>query len=287
MPMLHALDREWASSSGRKGPSLFWAGLLSGPTHLRFPGGGGVESPLQRRRRLLRFLLAALEAQVGERLLLQGPFTFWTEHSDRAGPESHLAGRAGGSALLCWPLGSPGGEDSYVRTVVRIVKNMQRFTAEHVRRSFAGGPDFFGEEHLSQQLRNILNVHQGWDEVSRQLETLREADYEADPAPIASLSDTGHWQRPAFTAIPATSELWWPQPRARTSGRWWPRPRRGRGGPRGFAGCPGSRELAEKHANQVPIGYEVSILFRGAFHRLHFAVSCWRIPGVHYLEYEV
>ena len=39
--------------------------------------------------------------------------------------------------------------------------------------------------------------------------------------------------------------------------------------------------------NQIAHGYVVSISARGTFRRLHFAGSCWRVPGLHYLNYEV
>ena len=39
-------------------------------------------------------------------------------------------------------------------------------------------------------------------------------------------------------------------------------------------------------AELPPIGYVCSVSQRGRFRRLHFIGSCWRQPGIHYLQWE-
>ena len=34
------------------------------------------------------------------------------------------------------------------------------------------------------------------------------------------------------------------------------------------------------------MGYIVAVSARGSFRRLHYAGSCWRVPGTHYKEFE-
>ena len=41
-----------------------------------------------------------------------------------------------------------GATDTYVRTALRAVENVQLLTAARARESLAGGPDYFGEEEL-------------------------------------------------------------------------------------------------------------------------------------------
>ena len=46
------------------------------------------------------------------------------------------------------------------------------------------------------------------------------------------------------------------------------------------------REKEGLHAALLGDGYVVAISRRGSFRRLHYGGGCWRIPGVHYHEYE-
>ena len=46
------------------------------------------------------------------------------------------------------------------------------------------------------------------------------------------------------------------------------------------------QEAEERAAREEPAGYIVAISQRGRFRRLHFAGTCWRIPGLHYHKFE-
>ena len=112
-----------------------------------------------RRNARLRSLLGSLRASDGTALLSHTACRFWTEHSDRAGldgwcmalgvsePERSFLGR--------WA--AKGSTDAYVRTAVRVVENLQLLAARHARASAAGGPDFYGEEHILHELRRFLS----------------------------------------------------------------------------------------------------------------------------------
>ena len=47
-----------------------------------------------------------------------------------------------------------GSTDTYVRTAVRVVENLQLLAVRHARCSASFGPDYYGEEHI---LRNFLD----------------------------------------------------------------------------------------------------------------------------------
>ena len=78
-----------------------------------------------------RALFASLKTRSGEALLCQEASTDWTEHSDRAGLDSHLAALGIPSELRRFVRrwAAQGSEDTYVRSAVRIVENLQRYAA--------------------------------------------------------------------------------------------------------------------------------------------------------------
>ena len=71
-----------------------------------------------------------------------------------------------------------GSADTYVRTALRVVENLQRLAAVKAREAYAGGPDHFGEEHLLLRLRAFL-AKRGWESDRAMLlaEDLRRCDY--------------------------------------------------------------------------------------------------------------
>ena len=93
-------------------------------------------------------LLTAIVAESGEKLLLPETASFWTEHSDRAGMDSWLGALGVGPEHRCflgrWAI--QGSQDTYIRTALRIVENLQRLAARHARAVWKGGADHFGEE---------------------------------------------------------------------------------------------------------------------------------------------
>ena len=46
------------------------------------------------------------------------------------------------------------------------------------------------------------------------------------------------------------------------------------------------KRLGEELVEPPPAAYLCSISQRGRFRRLHFAGSCWRVPGTHFLHWE-
>ena len=65
-----------------------------------------------------------------------------------------------------------------MRTALRVVENLQRLAADKAREAYAGGPDYFGEEHLFRRLQTFLQGR-GW-ETDRALlltEELRTCNY--------------------------------------------------------------------------------------------------------------
>ena len=97
-----------------------------------------------------RSLLGSLTTSGGRALLSLAACRFWTEHSDRAGldgwcmalmvaePERSFLGR--------WAAKSS--TDTYVRTAVRVVVNLQLLAARHTQASAAGDADFCVEAHV-------------------------------------------------------------------------------------------------------------------------------------------
>ena len=118
-----------------------------------------------------RALLGSLRRPDGTALLSQQACRFWTEHSDRAGldgwcmalgvaePERSFLGR--------WA--AKGSTDSYVRTAVRVVENLQLLAARHARASALGGPNFYGEEHILRDLRRHLLEAEAGEEWTKSL----------------------------------------------------------------------------------------------------------------------
>ena len=157
-----------------------------------------------------RALFASLEASGaygGTRILRKEALLFWTEHSDRAGLDSHLAALGVSSDLrrFVGRWAAQGSEDHYVRTAVRVVENLQRYAADHARVAYQGGADYFGEEHLLEQLRSFLREQGVEHDIQEQLDKLQVADQEADNAPRGVLTDGGTWQRPEVPEASASS----------------------------------------------------------------------------------
>ena len=220
-----------------------------------------------------RALFGSLTATGGYgRLLSEDALPFWSEHSDRAGVDSWLAAVGVGADhrrfLGRWA--ATGAQDAYVRTALRICENLQIVAARHARAVAAGGPDYFGEEHLTAQLLAFLR-RKGVSERDCEVQTdlLKMADYSLTPTPFASLSPTGGINEEQGEASAGD-------------------------------GVPVPEEADEEEAEDAlempeakpeddqlppPQGFVVSITRGGRFRRLHFAGGCWRVPGEHYRKY--
>ena len=99
----------------------------------------------------------------GEALLPRVAVAFFTEHSGRAGLDSRAASLGVGASkrafLGRWRVG--GSTDTYVRTALRVVENVQLLTASRPQQSLGAGPEFFGQEELLTRVRKYL-MSRGW-----------------------------------------------------------------------------------------------------------------------------
>ena len=93
--------------------------------------------------------MASLETEDAGALLDQITFGYWSEHSERAGIDTWLAAVGVGpeqrNFVGRWAV--KGSADIYARTAVRITENLQGKAATYAQITYAGGADYFGEEH--------------------------------------------------------------------------------------------------------------------------------------------
>ena len=247
-----------------------------------------------------RALFSTLATDEGEATLHPEALSYWTEHSDRAGLDSHLAALGVSSDLrrFVGRWAPQGSEDSYVRTAVRVVENLQRYAADHGRVSLAGGADFFGEEHLLEQLRDFLSAGgMSWEEAQAQMDRLKVADYEADNHPRGGISTAGLWQKPLLQpatpiqsvssagviAVDEAEDLVAAAEAAEDDQELDQVDEHQ--GQKELEAAVATREAGER-APPLGDGYVVSISHKGRFRRLHWSGGCWRIPGVHYHNFE-
>ena len=110
-----------------------------------------------------RRLFGSLEAVDGSALLDAKAADFWSEHSDRAGLDSWLAALnvAAPERGFVGRWAATGSQDTYVRTALRVVENLQLQAVRFARESWKSGPDFFGEEHTLELLKGML-LSRGW-----------------------------------------------------------------------------------------------------------------------------
>ena len=251
-----------------------------------------------------RALFATLVDESGDPLLLQAALSFWTEHSDRAGLDSWAAALnvPGDLRGFLGRWGAQGSQDAYVRTAARVQENVQILAARHGRLAFKGGPDFFGEEHLLENLRQHL-LAKGVDaaEAQAQLDRLKCSDFTIHAAPLATYSDGGDYC--AFSELLSLPELAdrdrveWAPVASSSSTAATPAPpaaeAEGTEAPEDdldedFFEQDLGLEVAEAVALQVrdtpesPQGFVVEHQRGGRLRRLHFARACRRVPGEHY-----
>ena len=136
-------------------------------------------------RALLGTLTAAPAGDEGQRSLLTDlAVRYWTEHSDRAGLTSWLAGlgvaKSERSFLGRWAI--RGSADQYVRTALRVVERLQIMAATEAVRIWNGGADSLGEELTIRGLAKYLKEH-GLDEtrIKDQCDRLTISDYDVVP----------------------------------------------------------------------------------------------------------
>lgn len=158
--------------------------------------------------------------------------------------------------------------DAYVRTALRVVENIQLLTAKKAREAFAGGPDYFGEEHLLSRFRAYLAEH-NWD---------------SDEAALLAGSLDTTYSLPVRP--PRLEENWSLQA---------PRNPNGEGIPP--ADAKNEDELEDELEDEVemkeviwdaepdelaeePWGFVVSVMRGGRHRKLHHLGSCKMLPGV-------
>ena len=264
-------------------------------------------------------LLGHLLLEDGRFLLpLPAAVAFWTTHSARSGLDSWVAAMGAQeserSFLGRWA--KKGSTDSYVRTALRVVENLQVSAALEAARAFRGGADTFGEEEVLASLRSLL-VSKGYLEeaVADQLLRLTAADFNLRPG-IATPTgaEPDHWSpglfsptngpsQPGTPTVEADSgtEMDVPNPSMIESLR-----KRRRTEPEVLleevSGIEASEasdseddleaaEIDEARKAQLPVELEAPAGFvisktSSKLRRLHFVGSCSRVPGIHYHSFE-
>ena len=229
-----------------------------------------------------QLLWASLTDAEGVQLLPHGAGAFFTEHSDRAGLDSWAAALGVGVSerafLGRWRAG--GSTDTYVRTALRVVENVQLLAASRAQQSLGGGPDFFGEEELLNRMFKFL-VSRGWSEAAAAAveKRLTVADYSLSPQQQLpdlptdwSLADWSSAAVPGDEATVSETELGpfeAPVPEAELV--------------HAFA-----QAVQADRAPAVPVqGYVISVTRGGRHRKLHHVGSCRFVPGVDYRQYEV
>jgi hypothetical protein len=239
-------------------------------------------------------LLGMLLDDEGNKLLLPEALCFWSEHSDRAGLDSWLAGLAVGADTrrFVGRWATKGSEDGYVRSALRVVENCQRLAAVHARAAHSGGADYFGEEETLRQLRDCL-LAQGVDEeeVEKQIAKLSRARPELDPTPFGVISQGGVFKS-HVPEPPQSSESSLPPLLDLALNEAGELPGEGPREDELTAENDEAEMDLAKLADQLvedelakPAGFVISVTRGGACRRLHFAGGCWRNAGEHYRRF--
>ena len=266
-------------------------------------------------------LLGHLLMEDGHSWLLPLPdaVAFWTTHSARAGLDSWVAAMGAQeserSFLGRWA--KKGSTDSYVRTALRVVENLQVAASTEATKAFQGGADTFGEEEVLASLRSRL-VSKGYLEeaVRDQLRRLTAADFNITPGVVTPTGlgerDPDHWSPGQHSPTNEPSQPGSPTEAgdsAEGSGTETDVPtcmiealrKRRRTEPQvlfeEIAGASDSEddleaaEVDEARKAQVPVEVEPPAGFvvsktSSKLRRLHFVGSCSRVPGIHYHCFE-
>ena len=236
---------------------------------------------------LSRSLLTSLRQPLGTKgLISPAASRFWTEHSDRTG----CTGWCSSLGIITERRGFLGrwavtaSADAYVRIAFREVENLQVIAAKAGRLALDGGPDFFGEEVILEQLEVFLRSKGVSEiEIGDQLLALTTADASKPipPDPLQFLNKDEHavdleppvlldvlpgtptptgevdaLEAPATTAIESEDLLM------------------------------ASKDRALADQADAPDGFVIQLTIRKV-RRLHFVGCCAKIPGEHYKAFEV
>mgnify|MGYP003333697518 CR=1 FL=1 len=235
-----------------------------------------------------RALLASFARPDGSALLSPTACRYWTEHSDRAGLDSWCAALSvpepERSFLGRWA--AKGSTDSYVRTAVRVVENLQLLCAKHARAAATGGPDYFGEEHIMCDFRRYLVAAQaGEDWADLLISRLTLSDFSAPLRPLEDIQ----------AATTAAVEILSPTMVANSDDEGEEEEEEDDKDLSGEMPAHGvepeevqaAARAVEAAAPERPHGFVVSKTKRGKFRRLHCVEACRLVPGVHYADYDV
>ena len=241
--------------------------LPPAPAEPGLAGGHPEARPLHGLGRSFSGTFKSLSTATAEAKLPEDAGRFWSEHSDRAGLDSWTAALGVGQSerdfLGRWA--AKGSSDTYVRTALRVVENLQRLAATKAREAYAGGPDHFGEEHLLLRLRDFLTKRGLEDDRAILLaEELRCCNY---TLPVAGLTLAPDWARAKPVPEANTAEV---DPLEEDDNEV-------------------LETLAEPipEEDEVPWGYVISITRGGRHRKLHHVGSCRLIPGLDYKFFEV
>ena len=178
---------------------------------------------------------------------------FWTEHSERNWLPS-VAASMGEHKDVIDRLGrwQADGSEAYVRTTRKIVMDVQMAAANRIR---GAGLDFLGEEQLLERFLNAAEVRHWSQPQDREqwLENLRWFTGFDPDGEWAVLPKEGKSSSPSITEVASDTEP----------------------------------ALVLPIEDKAPHGYVVAIAGSSRRRRLHQVGRCWRVPGLHYKEFEV
>ena len=261
-------------------------------------------------------LLSSLADGEGNALLPAGAARYWTEHSDRSGLDGWCAtlGFDESSRGFLGRWAAKGSADTYVRTALRVCENLQKAAITHARRAFNHGPDFFGEEQVLSDYRVFL-LELGLSEAEAELaeQKLTAADFDLDPTvalntaeaarapvpellPLEDAEDNGAEEDAGSpTVIPSNCS----EDEAGESGQAFLTPLAVPAGEPTADEAAAAAAAAVLEADfktaaaaaapaaEVPWGFVVSKTRNGRHRSLHHVGCCWRVPGVHYREFDI
>ena len=194
-----------------------------------------------------------------------------------------------------------GSADSYARVAVRTVENLQRTAAKLAREIWAGGPDYFGEEHTLMELDEfMLKGGTTAEQAENQRWRLTSANFQLDielnagapkqtvPSPQAEDDHNDNHidedKTPAeATGVATPTEVWSSEDEQEKIVLQSADLEEDSAGPADLALC---RALREEACEAAPTsGFIVSITDKGRMRRLHFLGACGRRPGEHYRDW--
>ena len=188
------------------------------------------------------------------------------------------------TSVVSWADGASKVRPTHVRTATRVTENMQPLVARHARVAWAHGPDFFGEEHILEQLRAMLAAHGVDDEaIEAQIARLTVADQaRRDTVPFGRADETASL---SFGEEPACGDGIVVQVPSVVPAVDLSFPALQDADPEEDEIAEAASALDQAEVKESPKGYIIAVTQRGRLRRLHYAGGCHRKPGEHFLDW--